>query len=53
MALQREPIREWRERWGRQVFNLDFQPLSEAPFHTSFKSIFDARRIVQAEFSPA
>ena len=52
MAVQRDPIREWRERWGRQVFNLDFEPVSDAPFHGSFKSIFDGRRVIRAEFSP-
>src|SRR5437899_3004799 len=50
--MQSKSIREWRDGWGRQVFNLDFEAVSDAPFHASFEPILDGRRIVRAEFSP-
>jgi hypothetical protein len=52
LALQRDPIREWREQHARRVTNLDFEPLSDAPFRASFELIFDHPRIVRAAFSP-
>lgn len=52
LALQRDPIREWHEQHARRVTNLDFEPLSNAPFRASFELIFDDPRIVRAAFSP-
>jgi hypothetical protein len=32
MAMQRDPVREWREQIARHLLGLDFKPLSDAPF---------------------
>jgi AraC-like DNA-binding protein len=52
MAVHRDPVREWRELWGREVLKLDFEPFSHAPFRASFEPILDGTRFVRAEFSP-
>src|SRR6516162_2714809 len=52
MAVQSDPIREWRERYARSCLNVDFEPLAGAPFHASLKPIFPELRLVRAELSP-
>jgi hypothetical protein len=52
MTTRCNSIRECREGFGRQMFNLDFEPLSDGPFHASFGPILDGMRIVRASFSP-
>lgn len=52
MTTRCSSIREWRAGFGRQMFNLDFEPLTDAPFHASFDSLLDGMRIVRAAFSP-
>jgi AraC-like DNA-binding protein len=52
MAANRDPIREWREGVARRWLNIDFLPLSDAPFRSSVKPIFDDLRIAHFGFSP-
>src|SRR5262245_38334572 len=52
MALQSDPIREWRERYARSCLNVDFEPLADAPFHASLIPSFPELRLVRAELSP-
>jgi AraC-like DNA-binding protein len=52
VTTQCNSIREWRDGFGRQMFNLDFEPLSDAPFSARFDPILDGMRIVRASFSP-
>ena len=52
MAMQRDPVREWREQIARRLLGLDFKPLSDAPFKATVKPIFQDPRIVRAAFSP-
>ena len=52
MTTRSNSIRDWRDGFGRQMFNLDFEPLSDAPFHAQFDPILDGMRIVRASFSP-
>ena len=52
MAMQRDPVREWREQIARHLLGLDFKPLSDAPFKATVKPIFQDPRIVRAAFSP-
>jgi AraC-like DNA-binding protein len=33
-------LKEWREQFGRLIFNIDFTPLAETPFHGSTNPIF-------------
>jgi AraC-like DNA-binding protein len=52
VTTQCNSIREWRDGFGRQMFNLDFEPLSDAPFHASFEPMLDGMPAVRASFSP-
>src|SRR5262249_29008494 len=52
MAVQSDPIREWRERYARSCLNVDFEPLAGAPFHASLIPTFPELRLVRAELSP-
>src|SRR5215204_3884826 len=52
MAAKRDPIREWRECVARQMFNLDFEPMPDTRFRSSFVPIFDDLRIARSAFSP-
>jgi len=52
MAAQRDPICEWREGFARHMFNLDFEPMPDTLFRSSFVPIFDALRIARSAFSP-
>jgi AraC-like DNA-binding protein len=52
MAVQRDPVREWREQIARHLLGLDFKPLSDAPFKAAVQPIFQDPRIVRAAFSP-
>src|SRR6516225_4417816 len=51
MAVQSDPIREWRERYARSCLNVDFEPLAGAPFHASLIPTFPELRLVRAELS--
>src|SRR5262249_2244296 len=37
---------------GAAKCSISTSTASDAPFHASFKSIFDGRRVIRAEFSP-
>jgi AraC-like DNA-binding protein len=50
--VQRGSIREWREDYARGAVNVDFKPLSDAPFRASIQPVFDDLRIVRTTFSP-
>jgi len=50
MAVQRDPIHEWRERLARLVLNVDFKPLSDAPFHAAIEPILEG--ITRTAHSP-
>src|SRR6516225_6073797 len=52
MAVQSDPIREWRERYARSCLNVDFEPLADAPFHASLRPTFPELRLIRAELSP-
>src|SRR5206468_1684878 len=52
MAVQHDPIREWREQYARRWLSIDFEPLSDAPFRASVESIFDDLRVVRVVLSP-
>jgi len=52
MAAQRNLIREWREQYARRVARIDFEPLGDAPFRTSFRMIFEDLRMVREALSP-
>lgn len=51
--VERHPdIIEWRERYARLKYNIDFEPLAGAPFHWSAVPVFHGLRIGTARFSP-
>jgi AraC-like DNA-binding protein len=52
VAAQRDPIRVWREEYARCCLNLDFEPLTGAPFHFSVTPIFEDLRVVRTRLSP-
>jgi AraC-like DNA-binding protein len=52
VVAQLDPIRVWREEYARRWLKIDFEPLSDAPFHASFEPILVGMRIVRAAFSP-
>ena len=52
MAMQRDPVREWREQYARRRLRVDFEPLPGSTFHASVKPIFPELRIVRAMLSP-
>jgi AraC-like DNA-binding protein len=52
MAANRDPIREWREGVARRWLNIDFLPLSDAPFRAFVKPIFEDPRIAHFGHSP-
>jgi AraC-like DNA-binding protein len=52
MAVQRDPVREWREQYARCCHHLDFEPLPDTPFHHSVKPIFNQPNIVRTTLSP-
>jgi hypothetical protein len=47
-----DPIRKWREQFGRRMLNLDFAPLSDDPFCASFRPIVDGVPLHRTWFSP-
>jgi AraC-like DNA-binding protein len=47
-----DPIRAWREQYARRCLNIDFEPLSDAPFHASFEPIFEDLRIARTKLTP-
>jgi AraC-like DNA-binding protein len=50
VRVQPNPIREWREQFARRALNVDFEPLSDAPFRASIAPVFE--RIVRIRHSP-
>src|SRR6516162_3712200 len=52
MAVQSDPIREWREQFARCCLRVDFEPLPGAIFSASVKPVFPELRAVRAAFSP-
>jgi AraC-like DNA-binding protein len=52
MFTPRDPVREWREQFARRYLNLDFTPLSGAPFRAVVEPIFDDLRIARVSLSP-
>jgi hypothetical protein len=52
IAVERDPVRDWREQYGRCCHHLDFEPLPDKPFHYAVKPIFDEPRIVRTTLSP-
>jgi AraC-like DNA-binding protein len=52
MAVQRDPVREWREHYARCCLHLDFAPLNDATFHASVTPIFKELPVVRTELSP-
>ena len=52
MAMQRDPVREWREQYARCCLYVDFEPLPGTTFHASVKPILPELRIVRAALSP-
>jgi AraC-like DNA-binding protein len=52
MAMQRDPVREWREQYARCCLNVDFEPLPGTTFHASVKPIFPELRIIRTASSP-
>jgi len=52
MAIRLDPIQEWRENYARRVLNIDFEPLTDAPFMASFSPIFEHLRIARSVLSP-
>jgi AraC-like DNA-binding protein len=51
-AVQRDPVREWREQYARRGTQLGFKPVTDAPFRSSVRPIWDAPRIVQTRLTP-
>ncbi len=52
MQYHRDPLVEWRETIGRQLLNLDFEPLADTPFKFEFKPIINDMRIGRSSYSP-
>jgi hypothetical protein len=52
MAMQRDPVREWREQYARWCLDVDFEPSPSAAFYASVKPIFPELHITQAALSP-
>jgi AraC-like DNA-binding protein len=52
MAVQRDPVREWREHYARYCLHLDFAPLEDASFRALVTPIFKELPIVRTELSP-
>jgi AraC-like DNA-binding protein len=52
MAMQSDPVREWRDQYARRYLRVDFEPLPGTSFHASVKPIFPELRIVRAALSP-
>lgn len=52
MVIECNSIRDWRAGFGREMFNLDFKPVSDTHFRASFNSLLEGMRIVRADFSP-
>jgi AraC-like DNA-binding protein len=52
MTVQYKSIREWREQYARRILNIDFKPLSDAPFCASVVPIFEDLPIIRATMNP-
>jgi AmiR/NasT family two-component response regulator len=52
MAMQRDPVREWREQYARCCLRVDFEPLPGTTFHASVKPIFPDLGIIRTASSP-
>ena len=51
MAVQSDPIREWREQYARCCLRVDFEPLPGAIFSALVKPVFPELRTAQAALS--
>jgi AraC-like DNA-binding protein len=51
VAVQRDPIRVWREEYARCCLNLDFEPSTGVPFHFALKPVFEDPRVVRTSLS--
>src|SRR6516164_8850487 len=51
MAVQSDPIREWREQYARCCLRVDFEPLPGATISASARPIFPELRTAQAALS--
>src|SRR5262249_55305723 len=51
MAVQTDPIREWREQYARCCLRVDFEPLPGAKISASVKPIFPELRTARAALS--
>src|SRR5215831_18815228 len=51
MAVQRDPVLEWREQYARYCLTVDFEPLPGATFSASVKRIFPELRTARAALS--
>jgi len=52
MAMQRDPVREWREQYARCCLRVDFEPLNAAPLCASVKPFPGELRILRTTLSP-
>lgn len=52
MAMQRDPIRDWREQYARYCHHIDFEPAANTHFHHVVRPIFAMPRIVRTKLSP-
>src|SRR5262245_45650293 len=52
MTAKHTLINDWREQYARQVARIDFKPLADVPFRTSFKMIFEELRMVREALTP-
>jgi AraC-like DNA-binding protein len=44
MAARRDPIREWRDGFARQMHSIDFKPVPETPFRAKIVPVLDGVR---------
>src|SRR5262245_66657254 len=51
MAIQADPIREWREQYARCCLPVGFEPFPGAAFSASVQPIFPELHTVQASLS--
>src|SRR6516225_12210256 len=51
MAVQNDPIREWRDQYARCCLTVGFEPLPGATFGASVKPIFPGLRTARAALS--
>src|SRR5215475_1378942 len=52
VTIRCNSIRDWRDGFGRQMFNLDFEPISDVPFRALLDPVLEGLPIVRTAFSP-